>query len=320
MKTSRNFLENINFLELSLSYPELGNHLKRSRKRLDLKGEMREWATLRDWKNPRALRDLTCAICWKYFSLRLEIPLNSLIPPVPSRLDYLLFLEDLLFGQITSADGKKDENDPQFDLDRKRAIKGIDIGTGASCIYPLLGCCLENHENWSFLGLEKDIVNLEFAMSNVERNHLKDRITFHHNTNKQDRILPKSIIKKSGPFDFVMTNPPFYENGEQLLEQREEKERGPHSLCTGKPSEMIVKGGEVGFIKQLIQESIKLRKYITWFTSLIGKKADTDILIDFLHEIKEQNSKTKPLDLIYNLETIKQGFTSRWILSWKWSS
>jgi 23S rRNA A1618 N6-methylase RlmF len=46
--------------------------------------------------------------------LRLEIPLNSLIPPVPSRLDYLLFLEDLLFGQITSADGKKDENDPQF--------------------------------------------------------------------------------------------------------------------------------------------------------------------------------------------------------------
>jgi 23S rRNA (adenine1618-N6)-methyltransferase len=81
---------------------------------------------------------------------------------------------------------------------------------------------------------------------------------------------------------------------------------------------MIVKGGEVGFIKQLIQESIKLRKYITWFTSLIGKKADTDILIDFLHEIKEQNSKKKPLDLIYNLETIKQGFTSRWILSWKW--
>ena len=137
-------------------------------------------------------------------------------------------------------------------------IKGIDIGTGASCIYPLLGCSLQNHENWSFLALENDSQNFEFAMANIERNDLRDRIILHHNicSEKKERILPQSIIKKTGPFDFVMTNPPFYENEQQMMDQRARKQEEPHSLCTGKPNEMIVEGGEVGFIKQLIKDCL----------------------------------------------------------------
>ena len=47
-------------------------------------------------------------------------------------------------------------------------------GTGASCVYPLLGAKLNG---WRFFATEIDEEAVRFASENVSRNELSDRIT-----------------------------------------------------------------------------------------------------------------------------------------------
>lgn len=52
-----------------------------------------------------------------------------------------------------------------------KPCKGIDIGTGASCIYPLLGVSVMG--NWSFIATDTDAVSAEWAKRNVRSNGLQ---------------------------------------------------------------------------------------------------------------------------------------------------
>ena len=55
-----------------------------------------------NFKDPEALKILTCSLASQYFDLTLEIPSNRLIPTLPLRLNYLLWIEDLLSYQTPS--------------------------------------------------------------------------------------------------------------------------------------------------------------------------------------------------------------------------
>jgi len=46
-------------------------------------------------------------------------------------------------------------------------------GTGASCIYPLLGA---QTRGWHFIATEADPTNVEYAVENVARNDLSTKI------------------------------------------------------------------------------------------------------------------------------------------------
>jgi len=47
------------------------------------------------------------------------------------------------------------------------------VGTGASCVYPLLAAKLHG---WQFIATDADATNIDFATANVLRNNLTDKI------------------------------------------------------------------------------------------------------------------------------------------------
>ena len=77
-----------------------------------------------DWSNNELSLLMTKSILNYYFNIKYyDIPKGYLIPPVPSRLNYINFINILL---------------NRFNIPKNEDILGIDIGTGANIIYPLI--------------------------------------------------------------------------------------------------------------------------------------------------------------------------------------
>ena len=90
-----------------------------------------------DFANPKAVKAINTALLFNNYKLTFwDFPDDNLCPPIPGRVDYVHYLADLMNNsEITNN------------------ISVLDIGTGANCIYPLLG----NAEyNWSFVGTDID--------------------------------------------------------------------------------------------------------------------------------------------------------------------
>ena len=74
--------------------------------------------------------------------------------------------------------------------------------------------------------------------------------------------LPKGCPEK---FDFCMCNPPFFADhmeAQAVTTSRSIDRAEPNSMSTASPEECISIGGEVGFIKQMIEESIILHERV----------------------------------------------------------
>ena len=110
-----------------------------------------------DWGDPTALAELCRVLLLHDFGVRWTLPARALCPTVPSRLNYLLWIEDLL----------------ALGPPPPQPIISLDIGTGASCIYPLLGAA---HFGWQFLATEVDPISVEAARHNVALNGWEERI------------------------------------------------------------------------------------------------------------------------------------------------
>ncbi|KAI8578277.1 hypothetical protein K450DRAFT_301279 [Umbelopsis ramanniana AG] len=211
-----------------------------------------------DFKNAEASRALTQCLFKKDFNLDVEIPENTLCPPIPNRLNYILWIEDLL-------------SESHIKL---TAVRGIDIGVGASCVYPLLGCA--TNKSWQFIGTEVDAESVKSARRNVNRNDLHGQITIYHNRDRSrtlplDKLESEGIISPNDEFAFSMCNPPFYGSSDEIQAGIDNKIDDPAAVCTGTESEMITEGGEVQFITNMIEESLKWKNRIKWYTTMIGK-------------------------------------------------
>lgn len=91
-----------------------------------------------DWTDFNATRELTRVLLSHDHSVNWWIPDGQLCPTVPNRSNYIHWIEDLLSSELI----------PSLNFSDKK-VKGFDIGTGANCIYPLLGASLFG---WSFVG------------------------------------------------------------------------------------------------------------------------------------------------------------------------
>ncbi|KAI3795524.1 hypothetical protein L1987_38179 [Smallanthus sonchifolius] len=254
-----------------------------------------------DWKDFNATRELTRVLLLHDHSLTWWIPDGQLCPTVPNRSNYIHWIEDLLSSDII----------PNYHRDNN-IIKGFDIGTGANCIYPLLGASLLG---WSFVGTDITDVALEWAESNVKSNpHISKLIEIRkvdfkeestdQNTNSGEGYngppILLGVVKNDEKFDFCMCNPPFFET-------MDEAGLNPNTSCGGTPAEMVCPGGEQAFISRMIQDSVQLKQSFGWYTSMVGKKSNLKNLISKLREVGVTVVKTTEF---------VQGQTCRWGIAW----
>ncbi|KAK1590305.1 uncharacterized protein LY79DRAFT_554953 [Colletotrichum navitas] len=242
-----------------------------------------------DFNDPAAVMQLTKTLLKRDFGLEVELAEDRLCPPVPNRHNYILWLKGLL--DSTTYD----------DPDRK--IVGLDIGTGASCIYPLLGC---TQRPWSFFATDIDPKSINCAKRNVELNNLQNRISVVART-PQDRLVPLDELGVDS-LGFVMTNPPFYTSEKDLVDSAKKKSRPPLTACTGASIEMVTAGGEVSFVGRMLEESLVLRERVQWYTSMFGKQSSLEEFVGVLRE--------KAIDNYAVTEFVQGNKTRRWAIAW----
>lgn len=270
-----------NFQELALKYPDFRKYVFP-----DVTGKL-----FLDFKHPDSLRQLSKTLLEDDFDLKMELPLDRLVPTVPLRLNYIHWLEDVL---AASRAGK--------------CIKGIDIGTGSSCIYPILSCKL--HDDWTFLATEVDDKNFMFTQKNIETNGMTERIKVKKVNAVDDTILCDAIKDEPDTFDFCMCNPPFFADhveAQAVAKSRSYSRADPKSVCTASFTEKIVEGGEVNFLKRMIKDSMELGDKIRIYSSMIGKKSSLPPLKEELRKLKVPKFATTEFC---------QGKTMRWGLAW----
>lgn len=212
---------------------------------------------------------------------------------VPNRHNYILWLKSLLDSSSYSEPGGK--------------LIGLDIGTGASCIYPLLGCA---QRPWSFIATDVDPENLKYATQNVALNHFQDRIKVHPRSSSTDPMIPLDELELKR-IDFTMTNPPFYESEAGMLKSASKKDRPPHSACTGASVEMVCEGGEVAFVSRILEESLSLKDRVQWYSAMFGLVTSLEIMVDKLRELAIDNYAVT--------EFIQGNKTRRWALAWSFA-
>ena len=71
--------------------------------------------------------------------------------------------------------------------------------------------------------------------------------------------------------------------------------------------ECVTEGGELQFVKKIVEESLQLRDRVTWFTSMVGKKCHFSILLRVL--------QTERVPKIAQTVFV-QGKTRRWGIAW----
>ncbi|KAF9773858.1 hypothetical protein IL306_008228 [Fusarium sp. DS 682] len=241
------------------------------------------------FNDPECVMQLTKSLLKLDFGLKLELPDDRLCPPVLNRHNYLLWLK----GLLDSTSYEKQD----------RKIVGLDIGTGASCIYPLMGC---TERDWEFIATDIDSKSLEYARKNVALNKLEDRIKIVERK-PTDALIPLDDLNITS-LAFTMSNPPFYKSEEELLESAKQKSRPPFTACTGAKVEMVTEGGEVAFVDRMLKESLVLRERVQWYTSMFGFLAS---LIEFVDKLREHK-----IDNYAVTEFIQGNKTRRWAVAW----
>lgn len=156
---------------------------------------------------PKAVRLLNKSLLLKYYNVKdWYIPDENLCPPIPGRADYVHYLADLLAednGEIPTG----------------TSVKGLDIGTGANLVYPLIA----NHSyGWEMLGTDINQGSLENAQKILESNpELKENIQLKFQPKSE--LIFKNIISKEDKFTFTMCNPPFHDSEESALQGNRRK-------------------------------------------------------------------------------------------------
>jgi 23S rRNA (adenine1618-N6)-methyltransferase len=216
-----------------------------------------------DFANPAAVKALNRALLKQVYGIQAwDIPSQYLCPPIPGRADYVHLLADLL----ATVNGGV--------VPRGEAVRVLDIGTGANCIYPLIG---QRVYGWQFVGSDIDATALANAQRIVDANHLGVAINLR--LQSAATSIFKGVLQAHEQFDLTLCNPPFHGSlaeaaaGSQRKwnNLRRESGKAPVLNFGGQGAELFCAGGEAGFVRRMIAESAQFRGNCLWFSTLVSK-------------------------------------------------
>ncbi len=248
---------------------------------------------------PEAVKLLNKALLSHFYDIKnWDIPEANLCPPIPGRADYIHYIADLL--------AEKEQEIPAG-----TSVKGLDIGTGANLIYPLLG---HRSYGWTMTGTDINKDSLENAQQILDQNPgLSSAIELKRQPDSGH--IFKNMIEPEERFMFSMCNPPFHDSEEAALKGSFRKRKGLGQSKSRKPllnfggqqSELWCEGGELAFISKMIEESSSYSYQVLWFTCLVSKG-------DNLHKLTALIKKVKAAD--FKIIDMAQGQKVSRILAW----
>lgn len=204
------------------------------------------------FSNQEAVKALNTALLKLHYAIDWKLPKGFLCPPIPSRLDYLLHVNDF--------------------IGRKR-VRMLDIGTGANLIYPILAT---QHLGWKTSATEIEDKALNNAQQIIQHNASLHLIQLRKQESRAD--IFNGVIAEDDNFDVVVCNPPFFSSQKEANFQNSRKvknlklkEKETHNFG-GTSNELWYPGGEKAFLAKMANESRYYRKQIRWFTALVSKK------------------------------------------------
>ncbi|TDO95861.1 23S rRNA m(6)A-1618 methyltransferase [Marinomonas balearica] len=248
-----------------------------------------------NFSDPDAVRALNSALLNHFYGINFwDIPKGFLCPPIPGRADYIHHLADLL---AQSNNGT---------IPRGKRVKALDVGVGANCVYPIIGC---KEYGWQFVGADANSVAVMAASEIVKANGtLKKAIKIRHQPDEMHVF--KNVWGADERFDVTLCNPPFHTNEESMEKENARKRRGlntgkrlqeskpQHSVKNpnalnfgGQAAELWCDGGESGFISRMITESVAVQDQCFWFTSLVSRQSNLPALRTLLKKVNAKQVK-----------------------------
>ena len=263
------------FEKLTLSFPELQSFIYVNEHDLE---------TI-DFSNPDAVKSLNKSILIADYDIQnWDIPKDYLCPPIPGRADYVHYIADVL----------AESNNGIIPLGEN--IIGLDIGIGANCIYPIIGY---KAYQWNFVGTDIDEKALQNCKKIISENpKLIDAVSLQLQV--EPRYIFKNIILPEDKFAFTICNPPFHASQDEATKATIRKVNNLENTRTKNPilnfggqnTELWCEGGEIGFITQMIYESVKYPLQVFWFTTLVSKKDNLKSIYKTLNKVGAVEVKT----------------------------
>lgn len=233
---------------------------------------------------PKAVKLLNKALLQHFYDIKnWDIPDSNLCPPIPGRADYIHYIADLLA-----------EN--HHEIPKGSAVKGLDIGTGANLVYPLIA---QKSYGWKMIGTDINKDSFQNAQKILSENpELPSEIELRFQGNSN--YIFKGIVSSEERFQFSMCNPPFHDSEESAMKGNlrktknlnKSKIKNPNLNFSGQQSELWCEGGEIAFVSKMIEESTEFSSQILWFTCLISKKENLFKLNSLLNKSKAVEIKT----------------------------
>jgi 23S rRNA (adenine1618-N6)-methyltransferase len=264
---------------LTASNPELKNHILLNK--FGVKSV--------DFSNPLAVKLLNQAILHHYYGIKYwEFPAENLCPPIPGRADYIHHIADLLSETNLGTTPVGD------------TITCLDIGLGASCIYPIIGV---TEYGWKFIGSDIDPKSIVSAENIVNSNpSIKNKVECR--LQKNPKAVFHGIIGREDKIDITICNPPFHssiENAQKATRRKIKNLSGkkvkiPELNFSGISNELICDGGEFSFIQNMISESEQFSKNCCWFSTLVSKQSNLKGIYKLLENTEANQVKRIPMN------------------------